>query len=283
MSDADHQALVQAERRRQRRLALVLGALVLVPLGFLVVSDLRLALEKREARLTPGQRTELGRLLDARAALAQGRVEAWNAAIRQEGLAALTSTDAPCPVSLAPPRPVSAATYVKLGHRDSEFGDWSLCLLRPTERPEVCAQTYAPPDDEVKLRARLDEGDVYTWDLEAAKSAPPPAAPPRVLLLVEAETPYTLREPTVGQLSFVPGTLSGRALLFVPAEGRFVCGATVSAQNSRSVESEFDTLGGKPSQAQTEEAARAALRRDLEVRVRMALPAAWRLLAAPAH
>lgn len=276
--ELDPSAFLLAERRRRRRLALIIAALVLVPVGFLVASDLRLMLLRREALLGAEQRSELTRLLDAREAAARARVERWNAASQREALAALTFADAPCPLSLPAPTPVSAATYVKFGTRDSAFGAWPLCILRPDARSEACAQAYAAPEEVVELRARLREGDVYTWDLEAAQSAAPPEEPSRVVLLVETEMPFKLREAIVGRLSFVPGALAGRAFLFVPAEGRFVCGAAVSAQNSQKVETEFDELGGKPSRLRTDEEARAALQRDLEVRVRLALPPAWRKL-----
>lgn len=276
--DPEHSAFVLAERRRRRRLALVVSAAVLMPLGFLVVSDLLLMLERRAALLTAEQRAELLRLLDAREAGARQRAEQWNAASRREALAGLSFAGAPCPLSPPAPTPVSAATWVKFGTRDSAFGAWSLCFLRPDAASDACAQPYAAPEDEVKLRARLAAGEVYTWDLEAAKAAPPLDEPPRVVLVVETEMPFKLKEAIVGQLSFVPGALAGRAFLFAPSEGRFVCGASVAAQSSQKVETEFDELGGKPSRVRTDEEARAALRRDLEVRVRLALPPLWRKL-----
>jgi hypothetical protein len=278
VSDTDPSAFLAAERQRRRRLGLIIAAVLLVPLGYLVVSDVRLMLARREAKLGPEQRSELTRLLDARESLGRERVERWNAAAQREALASLTFADAPCPLSVPAPTPVSAATYVKHGTRDSAFGSWPLCILRPEAKAGACAQTFVASAEDATLRARLEEGDVYTWDLETVKNAPPVVEPPRVLVLVETEQPSRLKESIVGRLSFVPGALAGRAFLFVPADGRFVCGAAVSAQNSQKVETEFDDLGGKPSRLRTDEEARAALDRDLEVRVRLALPPAWRKL-----
>lgn len=266
-----------AERKRRTRLAVGIAVLVLVPVGFFVVSDVRLILAKNEARLNEAQRAELARLLDARQRQAQARVEQWNVAAQREVVAALALGEAPCPVSLATPTPLSAAAYVKFGTRDSVFGDWALCFLRPEAKADACAQTWAATEDEAKLRGRLEAYEVFTWDLEAAKAAAPVSEPARVLVLVETETPFKIREALVGKLSYVPAQLGGRAFLWIPAEGRFVCGAAVTAQNSKSVETEWDDLG-KPSQQRTEEEARAALRRDLEVRVRLALSGAWRTL-----
>jgi hypothetical protein len=280
---SDDAGLLRAEQQRRRRLAMILGALVLAPVLFIVGSDLRLAMQKRAARLSVAQRAELVSLLDAREAAARQRIDAFNAAARPEVLKALSAAEAPCPVTLPAPTPVSAGTYVKLGSRDSAFGDWSLCLLRPEGKPEACAQTFTPAGDDVKLRARAAEDDVYSWDLEAVKAAPPQIDPARVVVLVETETPFKIREALAGKLSYVPAAISGRAFLFQPAEGRFLCAASVSAQNSKNVETEFDTLGGKPSQLDTEEQARAALQRDLEARIRLALPGAWRALSTEAH
>jgi hypothetical protein len=271
---SDSEDIFLAERKRRKRLALVLGALVLVPVGFFVVSDVRLMLARDAARLTDAQRAELAGLLEARQRQASARVEQWNAAL---GLSTDLKTSAePCPVPLPAPSPVAAASYVKFGTRLSAFGDWALCLLRP-EQPDACVQTWQASEEDATLRARLEAGDVFTWDLDAARQAKPVAEPPRVLVRVEAETPFKLREAVVGQLSYNPGALAGRAYLFLPAEGRFVCGATVAAQSSKNVETEFDDLG-KPSQERREEEARAALRRDLEVRVRLALDGAWEKL-----
>jgi hypothetical protein len=276
VSQSDDATLFAAERKRRNRLALILGAVVLVPVLYVVGSDLRLAMQRREAKLTAAQRAELTQLLDAREAAAKQRVEQWKAAARAEVLAALQVGEGECPHTLTAPTPVSAATYVKLGVRDSVFGAWSVCLLRPEQKVDLCALKHAPLEEDVKLRARLAEGDVYTWDLDAAKKAPPPVDPPRVVVLVETETPFKLREAIVGRLSYVPAALAGRAFLFLPAEGRVVCSAPVSAQNSKNVEAEFDTLGGKPSQLETEEQARGALQRDLEVRIRLdAAQAHW--------
>jgi hypothetical protein len=257
----------------------VLGVLVLVPVGFLVVSDVRLMLARRAALLSAEQRADLTRLLDAREKLARLQVEAWNAIARREAAAALKFSEEPCPLSLPAPTPVSAATYVKFGFRDSAFGDWPLCVLGPEAEADACARTWVATEEDATLRARLQAGEVYSWDLEAATSAPPLVERPRVLVVADTETPFKLREAIVGRLSFNPGVLSGRAFAFDPTQGRFVCGAAVTAQNSKDVETEFDELGGKPSQLRVEEEARAALVRDLEVRARLALGQAWRKLA----
>lgn len=252
--------------------------MVLAPLGWVAISDLRLYLARREARLTAAQKAELGALLDAREALGRRQVEAWNRASGRAALERLVLTDAGCPEAPAPPAPASAADYVRLGSRDSKFGDWSLCVLRPDAGEGACAAAYTVTPQLARVGGLLAEDDAHTWDLEELQAAAAPEPPPRAVVVVHQESPPKLRSAVVGQLSYNPGTLSGRAYLYLPRAERFVCGGEVSAHSSARVEAEFDDFGGKATAARKEEEGRAALQRDLEVRLRLAIPEGLRRL-----
>ena len=265
------------ERRRQRRLALVIAVLVLVPLGLLAAREVQVGFAKRDALLSPARRAELKELLDRREVLGQQRVARWNEASRRELLAGSTLATLACPLSLKPPSQFSAGAYVKFATHDENFGAWSLCILRSEGS---CATVYRAPADLTMLRARLADGELYSWDLEEAKAAPADPDPPRAVVVVDSEVPPTIQSSLVGRFSFVPGSLSGHAFLFAPELGRFICGGQVSVRNSKSVEIEYSHFGDDPAQqqAQAEEEGRAALARDLEVHLRFALPEGLRRL-----
>jgi hypothetical protein len=264
------------EQRRRRRNALIIALLMLGPLGWLTARELQLWREKNEARLSPSQRAELEELLDAREALAQASIVRWNASY--PSVEARVGGE-PCPVTLTPPAQLSAGAYVKYATHDASFGAWSLCILREGRDP--CARTYQTPATVTKLRARLAEADVYSWDLDEAKAAAPQVEPLRVVVVPENEVPAQVESTRGGHLSFVPGTLAGRVLLYSPERGRFICGGTVSVRNSKSVEVEYSHFGDDPAHQEAEAEGRAALERDLEMQLRFALTRVLRLLEQP--
>jgi hypothetical protein len=169
---------------------------------------------------------------------------------------------------------------VKYATHDQAFGAWSLCILRVGAASTSCARAYHPPLGIAALRARLAQDDVYTWDLDEARAAPPDEEPPSTVVVVDSETPGKVQAAMGGRLSFLPGTLSGHVFLYALEQGRFICGGEVSVRNSKTVDIEYSHFGDDPSslQAQAEEEGRAALERDLEVQLRFAVPGSLRQL-----
>ncbi len=279
--DADPSGFPAQERRRRGRIAGVLAVLVLGPVGLVGAREVQLAMAKRDAKLTAAQSAELSQLLAQREAAAEQSVARWNQASAPEALAALVPAQAECPLALQPPSQFSAGAYVKFATHDEHFGAWSLCLLRPGAPRATCERKYQAPAELTQLRERLAAGDVYAWDLDDAKAAPPPTDPPHAVVVVDEEAPGKIESALVGKLSFIPGTLSGHAFLYAPEQGRFICAGTVSVANSKAVEIEYSHFGDDPSQlqAQAEAEGHAALERDLEVHLRFALPHALRRLA----
>ncbi len=280
--DPEHLEFTRAQRLRQRRLALVMGAVVLVPLAWLIVHEVQAASARRAARLSTAQKTELAALLDQREAVARERVEHWNAAIQRDALAAFTPGTDACPLTLTPPSQASAAEYVKYATHSPAFGAWSLCILRAADDATTCTRTLAVDPTRIALRARSSEDDVYVWDLEQERAAATEEAP-AVLVIVGAEVRPTVHSPAVGRVSFAPGTLSGRSYLYAPEQGHFICAGDVSARNSKNVDIEVSHFGETPSAQQNtaEHETRLALERDLELHLRFATPPALRKLAAP--
>lgn len=278
--DAAHVEFERAHRRRRRQLAVVIGLLVLVPLSWLVVIEVRAALAKRAARLTADQKAELAAMLDLREALAQQRVLRWNEVVKREALAALKLGTGDCPLKIKPPSQASAAAYVKYATHDQAFETWTLCILRPAADAPSCARTYAIDPEVALLRSRLVDDDVYAWDLDQVKSALPVIEPPAVVVVVEAEVRPVVQSPSTGQVSFSPGTLTGRSFLYAPEQGRFVCAGEVSARNSKTVDIEYNHFGEARTaqQSQAEYETREALGRDLELHLRFASPKALRQL-----
>jgi hypothetical protein len=280
--EADPLEFARAHRRRQLRLALVIGILVGVPAAWLIVTELQVATAKRAARLDPAQKAQLAALLDQREAVAKDRIAKWNAAIQPDALAALTPGTAECPLVLVPPTQVSAAMYVKHATHDPAFGAWQLCILRSAPDAPPCARSYVVAPNLATLRTRLAGDDVYSWDLEETKAAPPDVELPAILVLPTTEVRPEAHSGAVGRVSFTPGTLVGRSFLFDPAQGRFICGGDVSVRNSKTVDIEFSTFGeaAAAQKSTAEYETRAALERDLEVHLRFAAPKAMRLLSA---
>lgn len=275
-ADSDPGSFERDERRRRRRTAWVIAAVVLGPLGWIALRELQVWRDKRAARLT--DKTELSALLDRREALGEDRVARWNAAAQREAFAGLTVAGTDCPVKLTPPSQFSAGAYVKYATHDEAFGAWSLCILRVGAASASCARTYQTTPAITALRARLSEGDVYTWDLDEARAAPPAEEAPSTVVVVDSESPASVQSGTVGRPSFLPGTLSGHVFLYALEQGRFICGGELSVRNSKKVDIEYSHFGDAPSSLQAEEEGRAALERDLEVQLRFAVPGSLRQL-----
>lgn len=281
--DADQLEFERARRRRQRRLAFVIAALVLGPLGWLVFSEMQVASTRREARLTAAQKAELSALLDRREAIAQERVAHWNEAVQRTALARLALGAAECPLRLEPPSQLSAAAYVKYATHDDAFGTWSLCILREATDAPSCGRTYAVPPELASLRTRLQGDDIYSWDLEKVKSAPPDEELAGIVVVIRSEVRPVVHSPSVGRVSFVPGTLAGRSFLYAPEHGRIICGGDVAVRNSKNVDIEYSHFGEAASaqMSQAEYETGKALERDLEVHLRFAAPRAMVRLAVP--
>ena len=261
----------------------MVAAIVLVPLAWLIRHEVQAASAKRDARLTADQKAELLALLDHRDALARERVERWNAAMRREALAALSPGADPCPVTLKPPSQSAAAEYSKLATHSPEFGAWSLCILRAADDAKACARTVAADPARSALRERISQDEVYSWDLEQARAAAPPEEPPAVVVIVASEIRPTVHSPTVGRVTFLPGTLAGRSFLYTPEQGLFSCAGDVSVRNSKNVDIEVSHFGEDSSaqQSTAEHETRVALERDLELHLRFATPPALRRLQNP--
>lgn len=271
------------ERRHRRRSALAIAILVLGPAGWITVREVQVRRAKQQAQLTPAQAARLTEVLDGREALSRENVARWNAVARRAVVTGLTSGDGDCPVKLTPPSRFSGGAYVKYATHDAAFGGWSLCILRADSTADACDLKYLTPPELSELRARVAWGDVYTWDLDEAKAAPPREEQLRTLVAVDTELPARVHSAVAGRLSFVPGALSAHAYLYSPAHGRFICAGTVSVRNSKTVDIEYSHFGEDPSsqQAQAVEEGRVALERDLEVQLRFALPGALRALQPP--
>ena len=278
--DSDHLEFERLHRRRRLRLALVLAVAVFGPLIWLVVVQAQVVSARREARLGAAQKAELAALLDQRETRGRESVEHWNLAMRRDAVSALIAGTEPCPVKVVPPPPVSAGAYVKFATHDAAFGKWPLCILRPADDAPSCARTWVPDPELAPLRARIAEDDVYTWDLEQAKSAPPADDPPSVVVIVSNEVRPTVHSPAAGRVSFVPGTMSGRMFLYTPEQQRFICAGDTTVKNSKTIDIEVSGFGEAASaqQKQAEYETQVALERDLEVLLRYAAPRVLRLV-----
>lgn len=271
----------RGHRRRQRLIGLGIALAVLGPASWVAFDRYEATAEKTAARLTADQKAELVKALDGFEARARDGIAAWNQALSRDALAKAVIGELRCAVTVTPPPQMSAAAYVKYGTHDVAFGNWTLCILRPSAEPASCARTPAVDPDVTAIRARLAEDDVYTWDLDRAKATllrPEPAA---VLVVVDNEVKPEIHSEVVGRVTFAPGTLAGKALLF--DAGRFVCGAAVSVRNTRTVDIEYPHFDEGPEEqrkmAETE--TRAALERDLEMHLRYATAKGLRQLQPP--
>jgi hypothetical protein len=256
-----------AERQRLRRMAVIIGALVAIPLLGFTGYELKVRSERNAARLSAAELAAFSAKLDQREAAAKEEIAKWNEASKPEALNGLVRSLTACPVTLKPPEQFSAGAYVKYATHDSNFGTWQLCVLRAGGS---CARKYEAPKELTALRERIAEGDLYKWDEEPK----PPEEPLRAVVVIDAELPANVQATQGGHFSFSPGTVTGHAYLYSPELKRFICGGAVQARNSKSVEIEYNHFGDDPANQQQMAAAEghAALERDLEVQLRFAVP-----------
>ena len=221
-------------------------------------------------------RTQLAQHLDQAEPALVAQAAQWTQAARRDALEALRFSDDACPIRLEEPSEWSARSYVESGSMDNTFGSWTLREVPAGEEPGACA---CERDLQTLRTTRADLNGqpekLTRWTLQWAGGLTGGRRGYEVVFLVDS-----LKEPVAGSDTFVPGLISGRAVLFDGA--RPICGGEVAAQSSTNVATSYMAIQGSVLSELHEgrAAMTSALRRDLEVQLRRAVVGALSTLKA---
>jgi len=276
---------VRSTRRRRAILTVVLTAVVVAPFAYLwwqrhkVVVEIE-AREEAQAereradeafRNRPLSESEAQRLRQLAPSTRQAVLDmraAWQRNVTPEALAAREPTESRCPVAFRAPTIQAGESYAKYASIDGNyFGDMQYEVFsadQPIPEPEF-ARMLAEVD---AIAAHIAGGKLLRPDLEALSRL----GDPRDKLFVLADKRV---ESVVERGGYFAGQVIGAVYLYSYARGRVICAGEIDARNSPEIEVSYTHFGGDQ-QDKEREAARAVLRRDLEVALRRAIATSLR-------
>ena len=264
-ADELERELERSARNRKVMLGVVLGAIVVLPLGKLMwhvysvnkhnaeIEDKWDEEQRREEAdanrpLTADETSRLRELAPKLADAVKQQHAAWEAAMSPVALAAIEPGDDACPV-------------------DAEHLDYDL-YDRGAPIPDDDFDSSIRDADQIA--ARVAAGRFTRKDLEAAERLTSPDGTALVVVADEKHDPIVLGDTYDG------GSVDGTAYLYRHAAQSVICAGHISAHNTDAIDIHYSALQGAPldEQFKHDEAARAALDRDLEVQVERAIASA---------
>jgi hypothetical protein len=275
----------QARRARKRRMA-ILALVVASPVLFIAYKAQRrfAAHAEYEAKvdaentLSEAELDQLRAMIPALTKQIEASHAPFAAATTPELLAlidarlAAGATRGRCPVYLQPPGPRAEEGWGDEGNVDPE-------LVAPGARPRSSPGTSAAStvawvaDHLAKDEARRNDLDMLTRDSVLG---------PAVFVVGVRTAPLVHGlEP---MLEYEPGKITGAAYVYDPVAQRVVCAGPIAVENGEHISIEYRAMKDNPLDAEQKarEAARAALDKDLNVRLKRAIVASVKAVDAPA-
>ena len=273
--DEDFQRLQRAARNRKRLLYLFVAGLLLVALYPVYSTVWRHYQHAQRQKLTSSEREDLERFLSALEGRAREDDQRWRQAVTRAALDNALPSEDPCPVRLSAPTLEAAESYVKHGSIDGNYyGNWSIRYLREGAEPGPCGDCRWLEQSVERVRQKVAAGEAKREDLSWARRRAESTrrSPPEVFLLVDHEEKGFVTA-GMGEATFTPSLLVGRAVVYGPDDGQFLCAADVRAQSSKDIPIYYRYFAENPldQSFQASAAAQGALVRDLEVQVRRAI------------
>jgi hypothetical protein len=267
----------QARRARTRRMA-ILAVVLASPLLFIIYkAQRRFAAhaeyeDKLEAEntLSDAELAQLRVMVPALTKKAEASNAPFAAATSPEILAAVTMTEARCPVRLQPPGPRAEEGW---GNEGDVFPE----IVAPGARPSNSAAADAA-STATGVARHLAQDAARRFDLDLITRAND-LGPTVFVVGARDEALVHGVEPL---LEYAPGTVTGTAYLYDPGAQRVVCAGPISVESGEHINIEYRAMAGNPLDAEmkADEAARAALKRDLDIRLKRAIVANLRAVAA---
>lgn len=285
MEDHDVEAFARSTRRKRQVRFAILGAIIASPFIYLGVTckqkqdriDARRAEREAALVLSDAERSELeATVARARATVAATR-ERWAQDTSPDALAAIQPGDAPCRIGLRAPTLEAADSYIKHGSIDvNYFGNVVYRTYPAGAAPgaDTLASTARAIDE---VAGKLAAGKADRRDRDRLARLDRYA----VFVMAERQTAPLVTATSAGFGDYLPGELVGRSYVYSFRANAIVCAAALSVRSPDTIAIDFSYMQGNylDHEYKKEQAAKAALDRDLDVRVRRAL--ATQLRAVP--
>jgi hypothetical protein len=277
ISEGFERAFYRAQTRRRvlKGLAIAVGLLVVAsPFAYCALNVREQVKASHANDLDDKENADLLRLVGEEERAVAEREAAWPKAVTREALAKLTIGSRPCDVALRPPSATTIDQYVKgesfFAQRASLFGDIVVAA------DGVVGKSHALESKRERLgyaRSQANDRRATKQTLADTREAAQRAFRDEydvIVLVKESIDPKISFEPAASPVqSFTPGRVTGRAFVYDHQRKAVACACDFEAESSPKLDFKYFTAQWGGTGVERDLAARAALKRDLEVQTRL--------------